>query len=205
MIERACAPDPLAKRGGSKGKGRGSTRSAQASEARAEDWGIPLPARGAKPLSQPGRHAGQGSTASGRKPRSASGENFTCETFHLLEGARAKLQRHSRCLPGSGHQSQGVGEKRRYSAFDRDGLYGASAVRWHGSGFSAGHLIADRFLASECEPIINRRRASGETSFCAAREGGMRRAKRGRRQDAGGSALSFFAKVVRRAGSRLRD
>ncbi len=186
MIERACAPDPLAKRGGSKGKGRGSTRSAQASEASAEDWGIPLPARGAKPISQSGRQAGQGSTASGRKPMSASSESFTCETFHRLEGARANTQRHSRCLPRPSHLPQGVGEKRRYSVFDSDGLYGASAVRWHNSGFSAGHFIADRFLASECEPVINRRRASGETSFCAAKEGGMRRAKRGRRQDAEG-------------------
>ena len=43
-------------------------------------------------------------------------------------------------------------EKRRYSAFDSDGLYGASAVRWHGSGFSAGHLIADRFWRANASP-----------------------------------------------------
>ena len=51
-MERARAPDPLAKRGGSKGKGRGITRPAQASAASAEGWGVPCRREGLRPLAQ---------------------------------------------------------------------------------------------------------------------------------------------------------
>ena len=57
MIERACAPDPLAKRGGNKGKG--GKHPVCTNERSERKIGASLAGARAKPLSQPGRHAGR--------------------------------------------------------------------------------------------------------------------------------------------------